>query len=61
MTVAVVVAALDVAVPLLVALELTVELAPGQVNAEVDAVRAEGVRYQLASGSPRHSPIVTPL
>ena len=57
--VAVEVAALEVAVPVLLTLEVAVE--PGHVKAEVDAVRADGVLYQLASGSPRHWPMVTPL
>lgn len=37
-----------------------VEAHAGGENDEVEATRFVGVRYQLACGSPRHSPIVTP-
>lgn len=38
-----------------------VEAQAGGVKTDEVATRFVGVRYQLASGSPRHSPMVTPF
>jgi hypothetical protein len=38
-----------------------VDAQAGGVNTDEVAVRPDGLRYQFASGSPMHSPIVTPL
>lgn len=38
-----------------------VEAQAGGLNADEVAGLAPGVRYQFASGSPKHSPMVTPV
>jgi hypothetical protein len=53
--------ALTVAVRLIDEDEARVDAQAGGVNAEEVAGLLLGVRYQFASGSPKHSPMVTPL
>jgi hypothetical protein len=49
------------AVRLAEAEEARVDAQAGGVNTEEVATLLLGVRYQFAAGSPKHSPMVTPL